>query len=129
MTDDRDAEWRKKLSPEQYRVARMKGTERAFTGKYWDHSGSGRYNCVCCGAELFLGDHKYDSGCGWPSFHTAGNPENVGTEEDRSQSMVRTEIVCTKCGAHLGHVFDDGPGPSGQRFCVNSASLEFEAER
>ena len=129
MSDDRDAEWREKLSPEQYRVAREKGTERAFTGKYWDQKAAGTYKCVCCGAALFSSADKFDSGSGWPSFTRPADGAPVGTEEDRSHFMVRDEIVCTECGAHLGHVFDDGPPDAGgQRFCVNSASLDFEPE-
>ncbi len=124
-----DAEWRAELDPMQYQVARQAATERPFSGKYWDHTEVGRYNCIGCGTPLFASDAKFDAGCGWPSYWQPINAEVVERIEDRTHGMVRVEVRCNNCGSHLGHVFPDGPEPTGERFCINSAAINFENPR
>ena len=126
QTKPNDAELRARLTPEQYHVTQEKGTERAFTGEYWNHKEDGKYHCIVCGELLFDSSTKFDSGCGWPSFFKQVTPEAIDVNSDHSHGMVRDEIVCHKCGAHLGHLFPDGPKPTGLRYCVNSASIQFE---
>lgn len=124
-----DAEWRDELTPEQFEICRHKGTEPAFTGKYWDNHRPGMYLCAACGQELFGSDTKFDSGTGWPSFHSPAEDEAVDTAQDFSHGMKRVEVLCSRCGSHLGHVFDDGPDPTGLRYCINSAALDFKEKK
>jgi peptide-methionine (R)-S-oxide reductase len=128
-TNPAGADLKNKLTPEQYHVTQEKGTERAFTGKYWDTKTPGTYKCVVCGEELFESDSKFDSGCGWPSFFQPADAAKIDEHSDRSYGMTRTEVTCGKCGAHLGHVFPDGPRPTGLRYCINSASLDLDEKK
>ncbi|WP_306563963.1 peptide-methionine (R)-S-oxide reductase MsrB [Aquabacterium sp.] len=124
-----DAEWREQLSPMDYQVTRQASTERPFSGRYWDHFEKGDYRCVCCGVKLFESDTKFDAGCGWPSYWQPADESQIERVRDASHGMVRVEVRCQNCGAHLGHVFEDGPQPTGERYCINSAALDFESRQ